>query len=93
MYLTLGQVSSDLNIIDLDLLFGLVYTVSSTTNVCVILGVLAAVTWQVLLISIPTIYLAMRLQVAVSSPSYIKWHLPYLFGAWTKRKHNCFTSP
>ncbi|CBI22568.3 unnamed protein product, partial [Vitis vinifera] len=58
----ISRVSSDLNIIDLDLLFGIVYTVSSTAAVCVILGVLAAVTWQVLLVSIPTIYLAMRLQ-------------------------------
>ncbi|XP_059667168.1 ABC transporter C family member 10-like [Cornus florida] len=58
----LSRVSSDLSIVDLDLPFSLVFTVGSTTNAYANLGVLAVVTWPVLFVSIPMIFLAIRLQ-------------------------------
>lgn len=57
------QVSSDLSIVDLDVPFGLIFVVASTVNMAFSLGVLAIVTWQVLFVSVPMIYLAFRLQV------------------------------
>jgi len=57
------QVSSDLSIIDLDVPFGLIFSVSSTINACSALVVLAVVTWQVLFVSVPMIYLAISMQV------------------------------
>lgn len=59
------QVSSDLSIVDLDIPFNLVFTFGATTNFYSNLMVLAVVTWQVLAISIPMVYLAIRLQVRV----------------------------
>ncbi|GAV84898.1 ABC_tran domain-containing protein/ABC_membrane domain-containing protein [Cephalotus follicularis] len=58
----LSRVSSDLSIIDLDVPFSLIFAVGATTNAYSNLGVLAVVTWQVLFVSIPVIYLAIRLQ-------------------------------
>ncbi|XP_043718824.1 ABC transporter C family member 10-like [Telopea speciosissima] len=58
----LSRVSSDLSIVDLDVPFSLMLTVGSTINTYVSLGVLAVVTWQVLFVSIPMIYLTLRLQ-------------------------------
>ncbi|KAM4076212.1 hypothetical protein ACJW30_12G045600 [Castanea mollissima] len=58
----LSRVSYDLSIIDLDVPFSLVFSVSSTSNACSTLVVLAIVTWQVLFVSIPMVYLATRLQ-------------------------------
>lgn len=58
------QVSSDLSIVDLDVPFGLIFVVASTVNTGCSLGVLAIVTWQVLFVSIPMVYLAFRLQVS-----------------------------
>ncbi|XP_059667170.1 ABC transporter C family member 10-like [Cornus florida] len=58
----LSRVSSDLSIVDLDLSFTFIYTVGSTINTYANLGVLAIVTWQVLFVSIPMVYLAIRLQ-------------------------------
>ncbi|ESW15509.1 hypothetical protein PHAVU_007G077900 [Phaseolus vulgaris] len=58
----LSRVSSDLNIVDLDVAFGLMFTVGATSNCCANLTVLAVVTWQVLFVSIPMIYFAIRLQ-------------------------------
>ncbi|XP_068644652.1 ABC transporter C family member 10 [Aristolochia californica] len=58
----LSRVSSDLSIVDLDLPFSLIFTAGSTTNAYSNLGVLAVVTWQVLFVSIPMIYLTIRLQ-------------------------------
>lgn len=57
------QVSSDLSIMDLDLPFILTYAVGGTINCYSNLTVLAVVTWQVLIVSIPMIYIAIRLQV------------------------------
>ncbi|KAJ6760212.1 ABC TRANSPORTER C FAMILY PROTEIN [Salix purpurea] len=56
------HVTSDLSIVDLDVPFTLILAVGATTNVYSNLGVLAVVTWQVLFVSIPMVYLAIRLQ-------------------------------
>ncbi len=57
------QVSSDLSIIDLDIPFNLSFTVSASINASSALVVLAVVTWQVLFVTIPMVYLAISLQV------------------------------
>ncbi|WCJ36773.1 ABC transporter C family member 10 [Euphorbia peplus] len=58
----LSRVSSDLSIVDLDVPFSLVFALGATTNTYANLGVLAVITWQVLFVSIPMIYFAIRLQ-------------------------------
>ncbi|OMP07339.1 hypothetical protein COLO4_07417 [Corchorus olitorius] len=58
----LSRVSVDLSIVDLDVPFNLIFAVGATTNAYSNLGVLAVVTWQVLFVSIPVIYAAIRLQ-------------------------------
>lgn len=58
----LSRVSSDLSIVDLDVPFSLLLALGATTNACANLVVLATITWQVLFVSIPVIYLALRLQ-------------------------------
>ena len=57
------QISSDLSIMDLDVPLSLIFSVSSTINVCSALVVLAVVTWQVLFVCVLMIYLAISLQV------------------------------
>ncbi|KAH8492054.1 hypothetical protein H0E87_021590 [Populus deltoides] len=58
----LSRIASDLSIVDLDVSFSFIFVVGSTTNMYSNLGVLAVITWQVLFVSIPMIYLAIRLQ-------------------------------
>ncbi|PHT87427.1 ABC transporter C family member 10 [Capsicum annuum] len=58
----LSRVSSDLSIVDLDIPFNLVFAFGATINFYSNLLVLAVVTWQVLIISIPMVYLAIQLQ-------------------------------
>ncbi|XP_074592764.1 ABC transporter C family member 10 [Curcuma longa] len=58
----LSRVSSDLSIVDLDVPFAFVFSMSATMNCYSNLGVLAVVTWPVLFVSIPMIYLTIRLQ-------------------------------
>ncbi|OVA05625.1 ABC transporter [Macleaya cordata] len=58
----LSRVSSDLSIVDLDLPFSLILSATATTNTYANLGVLAVITWQVLVVSIPMVYLAITLQ-------------------------------
>ncbi|XP_020522199.1 LOW QUALITY PROTEIN: ABC transporter C family member 10 [Amborella trichopoda] len=58
----LSRISSDLSIVDLDVPFSLTFSVSATTNMYFNLGVLASVTWQVLFVSIPMVYLTICLQ-------------------------------
>lgn len=62
------QVSVDLSIVDLDVPFNLIFTLGSTTNAYANLAVLAVVTWQVLFVSIPMVFLAIRLQVILFCP-------------------------
>jgi len=49
--------------VDLDIPFSLTFTVGATINAYSTLTVLAVVTWPVLVISIPLVYVAIRLQV------------------------------
>ncbi|XP_057869707.2 ABC transporter C family member 10 [Cryptomeria japonica] len=58
----LSRVSSDLSILDIDLPFSFVFTMSSTMNAYSNLGVVAVVTWQVLFAALPVIYLTFHLQ-------------------------------
>ncbi|KAK2457986.1 ABC transporter C family member [Trifolium repens] len=58
----LSRVSADLSIVDLDVPLGLLFAVAATSNCYASLTVLAVVTWQVLFVSIPMIYFALRLQ-------------------------------
>ncbi|CAI9092351.1 OLC1v1027558C4 [Oldenlandia corymbosa var. corymbosa] len=58
----LSRVSADLSIVDLDVPFNLIFAVGATINFYSNLVVLTVVTWQVLFVSIPLVYLAIRLQ-------------------------------
>ncbi|KAK4485344.1 hypothetical protein RD792_007981 [Penstemon davidsonii] len=58
----LSRVSADLSIVDLELPFYLIFAVGATINCYSNLVVLAVVTWQVLFVSIPMVFLAIRLQ-------------------------------
>ncbi|KAK7380437.1 hypothetical protein VNO78_32948 [Psophocarpus tetragonolobus] len=58
----LSRVSSDLSIMDLDVPFIIAYTVGGTTNFYSNLVVLTIITWQILLVSVPMVYIAIRLQ-------------------------------
>ncbi|PSS32349.1 ABC transporter C family member 10 like [Actinidia chinensis var. chinensis] len=58
----LSRVSVDLSIVDLDVPFSFIFSVGATTTFYANLTVLAVVTWQVLFVSIPMVYFAIRLQ-------------------------------
>ncbi|KAF5179060.1 ABC transporter ATP-binding protein/permease VMR1 [Thalictrum thalictroides] len=58
----LTRVSSDLSIVDLDVPLNLVISVGTTTNMYANLGVLAFITWPVLFVFVPMVYLAVSLQ-------------------------------
>ncbi|RZB61499.1 ABC transporter C family member 10-like [Glycine soja] len=58
----LSRVSSDLSIMDLDVPFIIAYTVGGTTNFYSNLAVLAIITWQILLVCVPMVYITIRLQ-------------------------------
>ncbi|XP_027924832.1 ABC transporter C family member 10-like [Vigna unguiculata] len=58
----LSRVSSDLSIMDIDIPFIIAYTVGGTTNFYTNLMVLAIITWQILFIAVPMVYIAIRLQ-------------------------------
>ncbi|XP_021764951.1 ABC transporter C family member 10-like [Chenopodium quinoa] len=58
----LSRVSSDLSIIDLDLPFSFHSTLGATTTAYANLGVLAVMIWQVLFVTIPVIYMMIRIQ-------------------------------
>ncbi|XP_064970651.1 ABC transporter C family member 10-like isoform X1 [Musa acuminata AAA Group] len=58
----LTRVSADTSIVDIDVPFSLIFSISASINIYCNLGVLIAVTWQVLFVSIPMIYLTIRLQ-------------------------------
>ncbi|KAK9663648.1 hypothetical protein RND81_O264700 [Saponaria officinalis] len=58
----LSRVTSDLNIVDLDIADNILCILSPTTNAYAILGVLAAITPKVLVIYIPIIYTIILLQ-------------------------------
>ncbi|KAK8940108.1 ABC transporter C family member 10 [Platanthera guangdongensis] len=56
------EVSADLSIVDLDVPFALTFCFSATLNVYSNVAVLSVVTWQVLIVAIPLLYLTLRLQ-------------------------------
>ncbi|CAI9291139.1 unnamed protein product [Lactuca saligna] len=58
----ISRVSSDLSIVDLELAVKLTFTVGSTVNTYFTLGILAVLTWPILVIIIPTVYLTILLQ-------------------------------
>ncbi|KAK3137193.1 hypothetical protein QOZ80_5BG0449000 [Eleusine coracana subsp. coracana] len=58
----LSRVSSDLSIVDLDVPFAFVFSISASLNAYSNLGVLSVVTWQVLFVCVPMICLAIKLQ-------------------------------
>ncbi|KAK7315190.1 hypothetical protein VNO77_33725 [Canavalia gladiata] len=58
----LSRVSSDLSIVDLDIPFMLSYVVGGTINFYSNFSVLTVVTWQVLVVAVPMVYVAIRLQ-------------------------------
>jgi len=58
----LSRVSADLSIVDIDVPFSFIFSVGATMNSYANLTVLAVVTWQVLVVSIPMLFLAIRLQ-------------------------------
>lgn len=63
MRLLFTQVSSDLSIVDVDVPFNLMRAVAATTIIYCNLVLLAIVTWQVLIVAIPMVLLAIHLQV------------------------------
>ncbi|WVZ15493.1 hypothetical protein V8G54_013059 [Vigna mungo] len=58
----LSRVSSDLSIMDLDIPFILSFTMVGVIYLCSNLTVLAIASWQVLVVSLPMVYAAIRLQ-------------------------------
>ncbi|XP_048326345.2 ABC transporter C family member 10-like [Ziziphus jujuba] len=58
----LSRVSLDLSIVDIDIPFSLTFAVGAFMVAVGNLGVVGVVTWQVLFVSVPTIFLALRLQ-------------------------------
>ncbi|XP_048326439.2 ABC transporter C family member 10-like [Ziziphus jujuba] len=58
----LSRVSLDMSIVDIDVPWTLTFAAGACALVVANLGVLAAITWQVLFVSVPTIYLALQLQ-------------------------------
>ncbi|KAK7357248.1 hypothetical protein VNO80_16532 [Phaseolus coccineus] len=58
----LSRVSSDLSTVDLDVPFGLIFAVGATATSYSNLAVIAAITWQVLFISVPMLFIAFSLQ-------------------------------
>lgn len=58
----LSRVSTDLSIVDLDVVFCFIFAFGATLNTYANLVVLAVVTWQVLFVSVPMVILALRLQ-------------------------------
>ncbi|KAI3876739.1 hypothetical protein MKX03_019508 [Papaver bracteatum] len=58
----LSRVSSDLSIVDLDIAFNLIFAIVVTTNTYITLGVLAVITWQVIIVCIPMVFSVIYLQ-------------------------------
>ncbi|MCD9642964.1 hypothetical protein HAX54_030032 [Datura stramonium] len=82
------EVSSDLSIVDLDVPFYLIFAVAATTTSYSNLTVLGVVTWQVLFVSIPMVYVAILLQMRINgtTKSFVANHLAEsIAGAVTTR--------
>ncbi|KAG5593310.1 hypothetical protein H5410_043824 [Solanum commersonii] len=61
----LSRLSSDLSVLDLDLSFRFSQAASSTLTTYFSLGILAALTWPILIIIIPMIYMTVILQASI----------------------------
>lgn len=59
------QLSTDLSVLDLDLSFRFSQAVASTLTTYFSLGILAALTWPILIVIIPTIYMTVILQASI----------------------------
>ncbi|MCO5586018.1 hypothetical protein L7F22_039955 [Adiantum nelumboides] len=58
----LSRVSTDLSILDLDIPFCVGFVIAGSLELLGILVVIAAVTWEILIVAIPMLYIAHRLQ-------------------------------
>lgn len=58
----LSRISSDLSIIDLDIPFTLFFSCCASLNAISNLGVLSVVTWPVLFVAVPLLYITLRIQ-------------------------------
>uniref|UniRef100_A0A803M011 ABC-type xenobiotic transporter n=1 Tax=Chenopodium quinoa TaxID=63459 RepID=A0A803M011_CHEQI len=58
----LSRISSDLNIVDVDIPFSFLMGFGATTTAYATLGVMAIITWQALFVIVPVIYMTIRLQ-------------------------------
>ena len=61
------QASSDMSVMDFQVPYSLVFTLVSAIEVIGTVSVMAIVTWQVLIIAIPIIFVAGHVQVNLSS--------------------------
>lgn len=59
------QLSSDLSVLDLDMSFRFSQALSSTLTTYFSLGILASLTWPILIVIIPTIYMTVILQASI----------------------------
>lgn len=57
------QVSSDMSTMDFDLPSAISLSAAATTDVFIIISVMASVTWPVLIVAIPTVIVAKYIQV------------------------------
>ena len=57
------QVSSELSILDLDVAFGFGFSIAASINALSAIAVTSSVTWQILIVIIPFIYLTRWIQV------------------------------
>ncbi|CAL5411654.1 unnamed protein product [Camellia sinensis] len=59
----LSRVSSDLSVVDLELAFNINLSIGSTWNTIFTLGVLVFLTWPILIVNIPVVYITILLQL------------------------------
>ncbi|MQL75153.1 hypothetical protein Taro_007524 [Colocasia esculenta] len=81
----LSRVSSDLSIVDLDVPFSLMFSLSASLNAYSNLGVLAVITWPVLFVTVPMLYLAICLQVLLGFCKGVdaaKWNYKVSANEW-----------
>ena len=61
--LFLVQASSDLSILDFDIPFSTIFVVAATIDILTTIGIMASVTWQVLIVAILALVAAKYVQV------------------------------
>lgn len=60
---SLLQASSDLSILDFDIPYSIVFVASVAIEILVAIGVMASVTWQVLIVAVPAMVASKYIQV------------------------------